>query len=235
MNLVLATLKAGGLTVVGPPASWAVHDWAVEDLESLELLAGGDSVDVVTGVTDAGQKDILPPMADAETSNSQGRIRSATPADAAGILAIYAPIVESSAVSFALEPPGREEFAHRILTVIEDNPWLVKEHDGLITGYAYATLFRSRTAYSHTRESSVYVHPDHHGQGVGRELMLVLIEELSARGAHRLVAGATLPNPGSAALHESLGFRFVGTFHEVGFKFDKWHDVGFWELNLRDR
>jgi L-amino acid N-acyltransferase YncA len=175
-------------------------------------------------------------MSGAESSNSPGRIRGATPADAAGILAIYAPIVESSAISFELEPPGIEEFAERMTTVMEENPWLVMENESrLITGYAYATLFRARAAYSHTRESSVYVHPRYQRKGVGRNLMEALIEELSARGAHRVVAGATLPNPGSAALHESLGFRYVGTFNEVGRKFDRWHDVGFWELDLRDR
>ena len=174
-------------------------------------------------------------MTGAEPLTIPERIRSATPADAAGILVIYAPIVKTSAISFELEPPGIEEFADRITTVMEENPWLVKEQEGRITGYAYATPFRSRAAYSHTRESSVYVHPHHHRKGVGRELMLALIDELAARGAHRVVAGATLPNPGSAALHESLGFQYVGTFHEVGRKFDRWHDVGFWELNLRDR
>ncbi len=171
-------------------------------------------------------------MTGSEAFDSPGGIRSATPGDAAAILAIYRPIVEGSAISFELEPPGIEEFAERMTTVMEDNPWLVKEDDGLITGYAYATLFRSRAAYSHTRESSVYVHPDHHRKGVGLELMQALIEELTARGVHRVVAGATMPNPGSASLHESLGFRDVGTFYEVGRKFGHWHDVGFWELAL---
>lgn len=174
-------------------------------------------------------------MADVGFSSNQGKIRRATAADAAGVLAIYAPIVESSAISFELEPPGIQEFTDRMTTVMTENPWLVKEDEGLITGYAYATVFRSRAAYSHTRESSVYVHPGYHRRGVGRELMLALLAELSARGAHRVVAGATLPNPGSAALHESLGFRYVGTFHEVGHKFDQWHDVGFWELSLHGR
>lgn len=173
-------------------------------------------------------------MPGADTTYNQGQIRSATVADAAQILDIYAPIVETSAISFEFEPPGIEEFVDRMTTVMKDNPWLVMEHGCLIIGYAYATMFRSRAAYSRTRESSVYVHPGHRGKGVGRELMLALLEELSSRGAHRVVAGATLPNPGSAALHESLGFRYVGTFNEVGRKFDQWHDVGFWELYLDD-
>lgn len=174
-------------------------------------------------------------MTGAEASNNPGKIRSATASDAPGILAIYAPIVESSAISFELEPPGIEEFVDRMATVMKDNPWLVMEHEGVIVGYAYATVFRGRAAYSHTRESSVYVHPDYHGKGLGKDLMLALLEELSDRGTHRVVAGATLPNRGSAALHESLGFRYVGTFHEAGRKFDRWHDVGFWELGLDDR
>ena len=174
-------------------------------------------------------------MNGADTSKSQGEIRRATVADADEILAIYAPIVESSAISFELVPPGIEEFADRIARVMQNNPWVVMEDGGLIVGYAYATVFRSRAAYSHTRESSVYVHPGHHRRGVGRELMVALLEELSDRGTHRVVAGATLPNEGSAALHESLGFRYVGTFHEVGRKFDRWHDVGFWELSLDGR
>lgn len=174
-------------------------------------------------------------MPGADTVKRPRLIRPATVPDAVQILEIYVPVVESSAISFELEPPGIEEFVERMTTVMQDNPWLVMEQEGVIIGYAYATLFRSRAAYSRTRESSVYVHSGHHGKGVGRELMLALLDELSARNVHRVVAGATLPNPGSAALHESLGFRYVGTFHEVGRKFDQWHDVGFWEIRLDDR
>jgi L-amino acid N-acyltransferase YncA len=174
-------------------------------------------------------------MPGADTVRSSRLVRPATVADAAQILDIYAPMVEGSVISFELEPPAIEEFVERMTTVMQDNPWLVMEHGGVVIGYAYATLFRSRAAYSRTRESSVYVHPNHYRKGVGRELMLALLEELSARKVHRVVAGATLPNPGSGALHESLGFRYVGTFHEVGRKFDRWHDVGFWEISLDDR
>jgi phosphinothricin acetyltransferase len=164
--------------------------------------------------------------------SDHGSVRSATVADAAGVLAIYAPVVIETAISFEFEPPGIEEFAERMMSVMRDDPWLVTEDNGMITGYAYATPFRSRAAYSQTRETSAYIHPDYHRRGLGRVLMVAVIDELVSRGVHRVVAGATLPNPGSAALHESLGFRYVGTFHEVGRKFDTWHDVGFWELDL---
>jgi len=168
----------------------------------------------------------------ADPLSDNASVRSATVADAPGVLAIYAPVVLETAISFEFEPPGIEEFAERMRSVMRGDPWLVTEDNGMITGYAYATPFRSRAAYSHTRETSVYIHPDYHRRGLGRVLMLAVIDGLVSRGVHRVVAGATLPNPGSAALHESLGFRYVGTFHEVGRKFDTWHDVGFWELDL---
>lgn len=159
-------------------------------------------------------------------------VRSATVADAAGVLAIYRPVVQETAISFEFELPGIEEFVERMMSVMRADPWLVTEDNGMITGYAYATPFRSRAAYSHTRETSVYVHPAYHRRGLGRALMQAIIDKLASRCVHRVVAGATMPNPASAALHESLGFRYVGTFHQVGRKFDTWHDVGFWELDL---
>jgi phosphinothricin acetyltransferase len=164
--------------------------------------------------------------------SGDGSVRRATVVDAAGVLAIYRPVVQDTAISFEIESPGIEEFADRMRSVMQDNPWLVTEDNGMITGYAYSTLFRSRAAYTHTRETSVYVHPAYHRRGLGRTLMQAIIDELASRGVHRVVAGATLPNPASAALHESIGFRYVGTFHQVGRKFDTWHDVGFWELDL---
>lgn len=146
--------------------------------------------------------------------------------------AIYAPIVTETAISFELEPPSADEFATRLARVKGSDPWLVCERDSHVVGYAYATDFRSRPAYAATRETTVYVDPDHRGRGVGMALMTDLLEALSGAGAHVVVAGITLPNPASVTLHERLGYRHVGTFDQVGYKFGRWHDLGFWQRTL---
>ena len=160
------------------------------------------------------------------------QIRDARPSDAAALLAIYAPVVRDSAVSFEYEPPTEAEFAGRIERVMALDPWLVLERDGAIAGYAYATDFRGRAAYAATRETTVYVHPDHRRGGVAQALMEALLDEITRRGARLAIAVITLPNEPSVALHEALGFRYVGTLHDVGRSFDTWHDEGFWELRL---
>jgi len=159
-------------------------------------------------------------------------IRLATVADAQPLHAIYAPVVEETAVSFELEPPSIEEMRRRIETTLLTLPWLVCEDDGLI-GYAYAGVFRSRPAYQWTVEVSVYVHADYRGKGVARALYTSLFECLRVQGYRTALAGIALPNPSSVALHERMGFRSVGVFHHVGYKLGAWHDVGWWEMTLQ--
>lgn len=159
-------------------------------------------------------------------------VRDAIGADAAACAAIYAPIVRDTPISFELDAPDATEFAARIARIQAHDPWYVATRDDEVVGYAYATEFRARPAFSATRETTVYVHPDHHGTGVGSTLMRHLLAELRDRGHHLAVAGIALPNDGSVALHEQLGFESVGVFREVGRKFDAWHDVGFWQLRL---
>lgn len=159
-------------------------------------------------------------------------VRDATADDAAACAAIYAPSVTDSAISFEYDVPDTSEFASRIERVQREDPWLVAVVDGEVAGYAYAAPFRARAAYAGTRESTVYVGAGHHGRGLGRLLMDDLIERLRERGAHLVVAGIALPNDASVGLHEALGFKPVGVFREVGRKFDRWHDVGFWQLVL---
>ena len=163
---------------------------------------------------------------------TDGFIRSAQVSDAAEMLAIYAPFVTHSAISYELEPPTEAEFAAKIERNTAIGPWLVMARGGDIAGYAYASEFRSRDGYATTRETTVYVHPDHHRAGVGRELMTALLDEIARRGARMAIAVIGLPNEASVALHEALGFTYVGTLHDVARKFASWHDEGFWEMRL---
>lgn len=149
--------------------------------------------------------------------------------------AIYAPFVSSTSVSFEEEPPDSSEMNRRREAVQAGHPWLVAEHEGQLLGYAYAGPFRARAAYARTAETAVYLTESARGQGLGKRLMQAVLDELTKRGFHRAIAGATLPNPASINLHESLGFSFVGIFREVGFKRGSWCDVGFWELGLSER
>jgi phosphinothricin acetyltransferase len=150
--------------------------------------------------------------------------------DAAACAAVYAPYVSDSVISFEEEPPDAAEMARRIDGAHE---WLVLERNGEVAGYAYGGVHRTRAAYRWTTEVSVYVGAAHHRTGVGRALYLELFDRLRERGFHLALAGVTLPNPASVALHEALGFRAVGVYREIGRKFGAWHDVGWWELALQ--
>lgn len=155
-------------------------------------------------------------------------VRDATAEDAAWIARIYNHYVEHTVTTFEEAPVTDEEMAGRIVAVSEKLPWLVLEADGEPVGYAYATDWKSRSAYRYTAEVSVYVAADRHGRGHGTRLYAPLFDALRERGLHAVIAGITLPNPASVAFHERFGFRYVGRFAEVGRKFDRWVDVGYW-------
>ena len=113
-------------------------------------------------------------------------------------------------------------------------PWLVAEGDSAVIGYAYAGEFRQRAAYRWSAEVSVYIDMHHRAKGAGRALMTRLLEELRAGDFANALAGVTLPNTASERLFESLGFLPVGVFRSAGYKFGIWHDVGWWQLALRE-
>ena len=160
-------------------------------------------------------------------------IRPATPLDAAPICAIYNPYVANTAISFEEAPVSEEDMARRIADVgAAGLPWLVLEADGRIAGYAYATKWRVRPAYRTSVESSIYLDPAFAARGLGRQLYGALLDELRRRELHVVIGGIALPNENSVALHEKLGFRKVAHFSEVGMKFGRWMDVGYWELKL---
>ena len=156
-------------------------------------------------------------------------IRLATSDDAPAIAAIYAPIVEATAISFEVEPPDAAGIAARITDTLRAYPWLVCERDGAIAGYAYASQHRSRAAYRWSVDTAIYVHRDGRRSGVGRALYESLFRILAAQGFVNACAGITLPNEGSVALHEAAGFERVGIYRKVGFKLGSWHDVGWWQ------
>jgi L-amino acid N-acyltransferase YncA len=162
-------------------------------------------------------------------------IRLAGPDDAAGVQAIYAPVVRDTAVSFEAEPPTVEEMRQRITHTLERLPWVVCEHRGELLGYAYASPHRARAAYQWSVDVSVYVHTQARRSGVGRGLYRSLFPLLALQGFYNAYAGITLPNPASVGLHESLGFQPVGVYRAVGYKLGAWHDVGWWQLPLRER
>lgn len=160
-------------------------------------------------------------------------IRLATPDDAAQIRAIYAPVVRDTAISFEYEPPSVEEMRRRVeSTLAKGYPWLVLDRSGEILGYAYGSVHRERAAYRWSVEVSVYIHAAWHRRGVGRALYTSLFEVLRLQGFQNAFAGATQPNPGSVRLHEAMGFREIGLFRRIGYKFGEWHDVRWWGLAL---
>jgi L-amino acid N-acyltransferase YncA len=159
-------------------------------------------------------------------------IRMATAADGAACAAIYAPIVATTAISFELEPPTEAEMAARITAALSYAPWLVYEVEGAIAGYAYASRHRDRAAYQWSVDVSAYTHPAYQRRGIGALLYRRLFELLRVQGFYAAHAGITLPNAPSVAFHEALGFRQIGVFPLVGYKFGEWRDVGWWQLEL---
>lgn len=153
------------------------------------------------------------------------RIREATARDAAACAAIYAPYVRDTAISFENEPPTAAEMAVRIDAAVATHAWLVIDDSRHVVGYAYGSPFRARDAYRRSCEVSAYIEPGHQGRGAGRALYTELLARLAARGYHTAVAGYTLPNPGSEALHRALEFEPVGVYRSIGFKFGVYHDV----------
>jgi L-amino acid N-acyltransferase YncA len=161
-------------------------------------------------------------------------IRDATAQDAAACAAIYAPYVRDTAISFELTPPSPVEMAERIAAAQLGHAWLVAEDAGRLVGYAYASRFQAREAYRWSCEVSVYLEPRRRRTGAGRALYLALFERLVARGYRTAVAGMTLPNEASVALHRALGFEPVGTYRRIGWKHGRWHDVARVQRSLVD-
>lgn len=154
-------------------------------------------------------------------------IRPATPADIPAVTRIYAHAVRHGTASFELDPPDETEMARRLTALVEAGyPYLVAERDGMIAGYANAGPYRSRPAYRFSVENSVYVAHDALRMGIGRALMERLIAECEARNYRLMIAViGDSAQTSSIALHRAVGFRTVGAFEGVGYKFDRWLDT----------
>ena len=111
-------------------------------------------------------------------------------------------------------------------------PWFVWEENGRVLGYAYAGKWKSRCAYRYSVESSIYLAKEATGRGLGTKLYVALIDALHTKGIHSIIGGIALPNPASIGISEKLGFQKIGHFKEVGWKFEQWIDVGYWEMIL---
>ena len=157
-------------------------------------------------------------------------IRTAVSADAAALTSIYNHYILNSVITFEEAVIATSEMSRRIEDITQAGlPWLVAQRAGEIIGYAYAGPWRSRSAFRFTVESTVYMASGIVGTGTGTALYQALLAQLDADGKHCVVGAISLPNAGSVKLHERLGFRKVAHFEQVGYKFDRWIDVGFWQ------
>ena len=154
-------------------------------------------------------------------------VRDSTASDMQSVREIYAHQVLCGSATFETIPPTLDDLSERREAVLRLGlPYLVAEHEGRIAGYTYAMPFRARPAYLNTLENSVYVADDMQGQGIGRTLLARLIARCEAGPWRQMIAViGDSANSGSIALHTSLGFRLIGTFHAVGFKHGRWIDT----------
>lgn len=165
-------------------------------------------------------------------SNTTTSVRQASLQDGIEIARIYNWYIENSTITFEEQAVAGSDMAQRIVVADKTRPWLVMEDEGKIVGFACAVRWKLRSAYRYARETSVYIDRDYIGQGRGVALYESLINELRQTSIHVLIAGIALPNEKSITLHEKLGFKKVGELQEVGFKFEKFLDVGYWQLKL---
>lgn len=162
-------------------------------------------------------------------------VRRVVPEDAAQISEIYNYYIEETTVSFEVDPISVEAMRNRIASISERFPYFVAECGGMIVGYCYAHEWKERPAYSLTFENTVYLRRDAVAHGVGARLMRALIDACRGMGCHALIACITTENEGSRRFHESLGFREVSHFREVGYKLGRYLDVTDMELLIEER
>ena len=151
-------------------------------------------------------------------------IRTAVASDAHALADIYNNYILETIVTFEEQPVSPADIAERIAEVATvPLPWLVYEHEGAIVGYAYASKWKGRCAYRFSVETTVYLAPGSIGKGIGTALYQALLMHLKGLGLHVAIGGIALPNAASVGLHQSFGFRAVGVYPAVGWKFGAWN------------
>lgn len=168
-------------------------------------------------------------------------IRMASPADAEALLAIYAPYVQNTAITYEYDVPSPEEFSARIAKTLKSYPYLVAEHQGEVVGYAYAGRLHERKAYDWAVETSIYVRQDLRGMGLGCRLYDALETLLKRQNVISVNACIAFPEVedeyltrNSVRFHERMGYRLIGHFHRCAYKFGRWYDMVWMEKALGD-
>jgi phosphinothricin acetyltransferase len=159
-------------------------------------------------------------------------IRVATKVDAAGMLDIYTPFILNSGITQETEVPSVEDFQKRIISNLEERPWLLCEINNEIAGYAYAGKHRDRKGYQWCIEPSVYISEKYFGIGIANALYAALFDILKLQGYVNAYAVITLPNERSIAFHKKFGFEYLTTYKKIGYKLGQWHDVGWMEYEV---
>ena len=163
------------------------------------------------------------------------RIRFAAPDDAPYVLAVYAPYVTDTAITFECSVPSSQDYAVMIANLSGVYPFLLAECEGRVVGFAYASRYRPREAFAPCVSTSIYIVPGAQRRRLGRSLYYCLLRLLKAQGYGVAYAAITIPNPASAALHASLGFTPVGVFPKAGYKLGRWHDMMWLQKELVER
>ena len=170
---------------------------------------------------------------------SNVKIRIAAPEDAERLLAIYAPYVRGTAITFEYDVPSLEEFTERIRNTLKGYPYLVAELDGQILGYAYAGHFQTRAAYDWAAETSIYVDRNARKMGVGKKLHQALELALKKQGILNMYACIACPDiedeyltRNSVEFHTHLGYRQAGEFYKCGYKFNRWYNTVWMEKQI---
>lgn len=156
-------------------------------------------------------------------------IESVNEADIPSICEIYNYYIKNTFITFEEEEVSINEMGYRIKEILKSYPYLVYKENNQVIGYAYANLWKARASYRFSAESTIYLNHRNIKKGVGTALYTALIDEVKKKGIHNLIGGVALPNDASVGLHEKLGFKKCAHFKEVGYKFEQWIDVGYWE------